>query len=89
MSYQGEILKLLKDISKNGTSGPDFQNVDRELAGIHETGSDELTRDIGDLLDEQVGPVFDEMPRVAAMYSTFMFGVIIGQRLTLKGVLPN
>ncbi len=34
---------------------------------------------IQDLLTKQIGPVFDAMPRDAAMYALFMYGLTVGQ----------
>ncbi len=81
--FNEKLLRLLEFI--DGES-PEFDQFDRLLGGPAAEGITPVMLAINEHLDEQIGPVFDALPRSAALMACFMYGVILGQKLTRFGV---
>ena len=83
MTFNDDLLKTLNEI---GDSDAGFTAIDKMLAVNSDERPDSIVIEIGDVLDEQIGPVFDVVPRGPALYACFMYGVAVGQKLKAEGV---
>lgn len=85
MDYHQELLRRLREI---GESPEGFDAVD--ALGYAEDETQPLNHamvEVGLVLEDQLGEVFDTFPRSAAMQACFMYGVLLGSELAQKGVI--
>ena len=81
--FNAKLVRLLDLIDGESL---DFDDFDRILgvAGTERISNDLLR--VNAHLDEQIAPIYDTIPRSEAVMATFMYGVMIGQKLVRFGI---